>query len=82
MRRWPNGNNWQDEEFRKKYGKPPLQKDDITFVIGPEGGFDPNEYISICDLGFKSISLGKRILRTETASLVITSNILYELEEA
>lgn len=49
---------------------------DITFVIGPEGGFELNEYNNICELGFKSISLGKRILRAETAAIYMSSVIV------
>ena len=53
----------------------------VAVIIGPEGGIDENE-INICKgNGFISITLGKRILRTETAPLVISSNILYELED-
>ena len=47
----------------------------ITYMIGPEGGFEDNEYKKICDLGFESISLGKRILRAETAAIYVTSII-------
>ena len=53
----------------------------IAVIIGPEGGIDENE-IKICQENqFTSVTLGKRILRTETAPLVISSNILYELED-
>ena len=53
----------------------------IAVLIGPEGGIDETE-IKLCkDNNFISVSLGKRILRTETAPLVISSNIIYELEE-
>ena len=53
----------------------------IAVLIGPEGGIDESE-INICkDNKFISITLGKRILRTETAPLVVSSNILYELED-
>ena len=48
----------------------------ITYIIGPEGGFEDNEYQKICDLGFESVSLGKRILRAETAALYMTSIIV------
>ena len=48
----------------------------ITYIIGPEGGFEDNEYEQICALGFESISLGKRILRAETAALYMTSVIV------
>lgn len=53
----------------------------IAVVIGPEGGIDEEE-IKLCRAnGFILVTLGKRILRTETAPLVISSNILYELED-
>ena len=53
----------------------------IAVIIGPEGGIDEKE-INICNSnGVNSITLGKRILRTETAPIVVSSNILYELEE-
>ena len=48
----------------------------ITYIIGPEGGFEDKEYKKICELGFKSISLGKRILRAETAAIYMTSVIV------
>lgn len=48
----------------------------ITYIIGPEGGFEDNEYRRICDMGFESISLGRRILRAETAAIYMTSIIV------
>lgn len=48
----------------------------ITIVIGPEGGFEEDEYKAIVDMGFESISLGKRILRAETAAIFLTSIIV------
>ena len=48
----------------------------ISYIIGPEGGFDDEEYKKICALGFESISLGKRILRAETAAIYMTSIIV------
>lgn len=53
----------------------------VAVVIGPEGGIDETEINCLELEGFKTVTLGKRILRTETAPLVIASNILYELEE-
>lgn len=50
----------------------------ISFIIGPEGGFEEKEVEDIISLGFKSISLGKRILRAETASIYLTSLIVGE----
>lgn len=56
-------------------------KYNIAIVIGPEGGFDKEEidYLSK-DKKCKIVSLGKRILRAETAGLVMAGNIIYELE--
>lgn len=48
----------------------------VSYIIGPEGGFEDEEYRNICELGFTSISLGKRILRAETAALYMTSIIV------
>ena len=48
----------------------------ITYIIGPEGGFEDNEYKTICNMGFESVSLGKRILRAETAAIYMTSIIV------
>ena len=53
----------------------------IGIIIGPEGGFDISEVELLkCDK-IVPVSLGKRILRTETASLALLSNIFYELED-
>ena len=49
---------------------------DITYIIGPEGGFDPKEYEKIVSYGFVPVSLGKRILRAETAAIYLTSVIV------
>lgn len=45
----------------------------ILFLVGPEGGFSPNEIEMLEANGFICIGLGKRILRTETAPLMIMS---------
>lgn len=47
-------------------------------LIGAEGGFSPEEVEQCKNAGFKSISLGKRILRAETASLAALTIIMYE----
>lgn len=51
----------------------------IGIVIGPEGGFETNEIEKLKDCGAKVITLGKRILRTETVALAMVSVIMYEL---
>ena len=52
----------------------------IGVIIGPEGGFSEGEVEKLVAAGAKCISLGKRILRTETAPIVAISNIIYEFE--
>ena len=47
--------------------------DSITYVIGPEGGFEPEEVEFFKEHGFEVISLGKRILRAETAAIYLAS---------
>jgi len=54
--------------------------DKVAILIGPEGGIDMEEYEYLTSLGFISCALGKRILRTETASFYALSAISYELE--
>lgn len=51
----------------------------IGIIIGPEGGFDKEEVEILKEHGAKTITLGKRILRTETVAFVLTSIIMYEL---
>lgn len=51
----------------------------IGIIIGPEGGIEQSELLQMDNV--KIVSLGKRILRTETVALVISSIIMYELDE-
>ena len=53
----------------------------VLLAIGPEGGFDAGEIERARAAGASVISLGRRILRTETAALVVLSAILYAREE-
>lgn len=53
---------------------------DIAIFIGPEGGFDEKEIAQAELQGIIPITLGRRILRTETAGLTILSFIMYHLE--
>lgn len=52
----------------------------IGVIVGPEGGFSEKEVQKLVSLGAKCVTLGERILRTETASLVLLSDIIYEFE--
>lgn len=53
----------------------------IGIFIGPEGGFSEKEINLAIENNILPITLGKRILRTETAGMVATTILLYELEE-
>ena len=53
----------------------------ISVIIGPEGGFDNQEAEFLISEGFKNISLGKRILRCETAAVYALSVIAFKLEK-
>ncbi len=52
----------------------------IALFIGPEGGLTETEIADADGRGAKAFSLGKRILRTETAAVVASAIILYELD--
>jgi len=53
----------------------------IAVMIGPEGGFEETEVEAAENQGFHALTLGKRILRTETAGLVMLSLVMAETEE-
>lgn len=54
---------------------------DIAVFIGPEGGFDLDELGLAKEAGCEIITLGKRILRTETAGMMLLSVLMYHLEQ-
>lgn len=70
------GMDYAREVIRQAAGK---QK--IGIFIGPEGGFEPSEVDKIVAAGGKTISLGHRILRTETAGMTVLSLLMFQLEE-
>lgn len=53
---------------------------DVAIFIGPEGGFEEAEINAAMDAKITPVTLGKRILRTETAGFTILSWIMYQLE--
>lgn len=53
----------------------------IAIIIGPEGGMEQEEVDNLIKQGAKAVSLGKRILRTETAPIVMSAIIMYEWGE-
>ncbi len=52
----------------------------VGILIGPEGGFDPKEIEKAKEIGGEVISLGKRILRTETAAITATAMCMLHSE--
>lgn len=68
----------KQELLNIKYTKENLR---IAVVIGPEGGIEQEEVCELEKAGARSVSLGKRILRTETVALQVASIIMYELEQ-
>ncbi len=68
-------------EYSKKVIKDIRGKKSLGIFIGPEGGFAAEEVQSALDIGAHAISLGHRILRTETAGMAVMSIIMFELEK-
>lgn len=54
---------------------------DVALFVGPEGGYEVDEIEQAKRADVRPFTLGKRILRTETAAVVATALILYELED-
>lgn len=78
--RLQNGTIKTEEILKLSDRKNEKDKIRIGVVIGPEGGLESKEVEELKQNGAKIITLGNRILRTETASLAILSNIIYEFE--
>ena len=51
----------------------------VSFMIGPEGGFSPEEAEFLKGENVPLVTLGKRILRTETAGMAVLSMVMYEI---
>lgn len=68
-------------EYSRQIIKNIKGKKSLGIFIGPEGGFAKEEVEAAIDIGAKCITLGNRILRTETAGLAVVSVIMFELEE-
>ena len=70
---------WEDERTRrlKEALADSPAPESVIVSIGPEGGFDPQETDLFVRHGFQSVSLGSRILRTETAAIAIVAILQY-----
>ena len=70
---------WEKEGIKlKEMLEASKERKRIFFVIGPEGGFSRDEIEKAERVGFVAVSLGRRILRAETASLCLLSILQYE----
>jgi len=56
-------------------------KSNINVIVGPEGGFEKSEIQYAKSLGIKPVSLGRRILRADTAGIAAVSCIMYEFDQ-
>ena len=70
----------EDDGSVKQYLESLKEGQSVSIFIGPEGGFAPGEVELAKEVGIRPISLGRRILRTETAGLAILSWLIYILE--
>ena len=72
---------WEDEnKTTLKNALQSCQKRDITIIIGPEGGLSVEEVAAAQRSGFMPATLGRRILRMETAAILAAGLVLYEFE--
>lgn len=58
----------------------PVKPKNLSIIIGPEGGFSDREASLLKEQGALCVTLGKTILRTETAGLAAIAMVMYELE--
>ena len=74
---------WEGEEVKSlsaAVSEAPESKD-VALIIGPEGGLAPEEVHYARQKGLVSVSLGRRILRAETAGIAAVSALMYALGE-
>ncbi len=76
---------WEGEKVRgiREVLKNPKTRNalEVSIFIGPEGGFSSSEVELARSCGIVPVSLGRRILRAETAGLVAAAVTLYELDD-
>ena len=71
---------YENAKLDNKINLTKTKGNEIGIFIGPEGGFTKEEVEKCIENGIKSISLGKRILRTETAGIAALAVIMYSRE--
>lgn len=73
--------NYKDMEETRQVIDRIKQGMKVGIFIGPEGGFDESEVGMAVENGVERVSLGKRILRTETAGLAMLSVLMFKMEK-
>ena len=68
-----------EEAYHIKHFLKTSKRQSIGIFIGPEGGFTEDEVLAARSKSILPVTLGKRILRSETAGLVVLANIMYEM---
>lgn len=72
----PAGNRLMlDPDAGRPLAQASLEPGTVTLLVGPEGGLDADEVVQAARAGFTGISLGPRILRTETAAMVALAQL-------
>jgi|LSQX01.3.fsa_nt_gb 16S rRNA (uracil1498-N3)-methyltransferase len=71
---------WEEEKEKnlKKLYEAHENSEKIALIVGPEGGFSQREAELLTEAGGKAVALGPRILRSETAAVVLTAITLYQ----
>lgn len=77
---WEGERKLTVKDFIKNLNRDSLKNKKINVFIGPEGGFDEEEIEIAKSYNYYILSLGKRILKVETASIISIGILIYELE--
>lgn len=72
---------WEREMHGQMKAAIDKSKTDVSIFVGPEGGITEEEKNKLTDVGAKSVTLGTRILRAETAAIAALSVLYYEMGE-
>lgn len=67
-------------EHSRQLVKEAVGKKSIAIFVGPEGGFDDAEIDAVTEIGGEVVTLGKRILRTETAGFTMLALLMFEMD--
>ena len=68
-------------EYSRQIMNQAVESDSVGIFIGPEGGFEDEEIEAAKNAGINVISLGNRILRTETAGMCVLSILMFQISK-